>query len=82
MAKCVSHIVNTWGNGQPHRVTRVSVGRFLSPVLMPSEIRLRVKRVSRTPTDISVSFEAVTQGGELAISDGIVQMRGDVRSKL
>ena len=82
MAKCVSYIVKTYGFGDPHRVTRVRVGRFLAPVFMPSEVALRVKRVRRTHSHVSVSFEAVTQEGELAISDGVVLMKNDVRSKL
>jgi len=66
LALAVSRIVDNYAGANPTRVTRLG-GRFSAMVLMPSTITLQTKRA-----DDVVTFQALTEGGQTAISNGFV----------
>ena len=76
MAKCVTAIVNRYGDGDPSRVARVRVGTFSGMVLMPSVVTCRILAVAECEHGgIAVFYDALNGEGQKAIKGGLVELR-------
>ena len=73
LALAVSRIVEQFGDGDPTRVARLG-GRFSAMVLMPSTISVQARQDGNT-----VSYQVLTEDGQVAISNGFVVLRESLR---